>query len=46
MNRGTFLEVLIIGKKGKGRKEGKIDSFNTFRAQLSQSEDSEVLSLC
>ena len=46
VSRGTFPEVPIIGKKGRGREEGEMESSNTFKAQLSQSEDSEVLSLC
>ena len=45
MSRGTFPEVLIIDKKGRGREASEMDSSNTFKAQLSQSEDSEVLSL-
>lgn len=45
VSRGTFPEVLIIDKKGRGREESEMDSSNTFKAQLSQSEDSEVLSL-
>lgn len=45
VSRGTFPEVLITDKKGRGREESEMDSSNTFKAQLSQSEDSEVLSL-
>lgn len=45
MSTGSFPVVLIIGRKGKGREEGRMDSLNTFTTQFSEGKDSEVLAL-
>lgn len=38
--------VLIIGRKGTGRKEGMMDSLSTLKVRSGQSKDSEGLSFC
>lgn len=44
-SKGSFPVRSTIGREGKGRREGKMDSFNTSKVQIQLDKDSEGLSV-